>query len=60
MTIVLVPMALQPSFFNSFSQTWVHLWFAVLTMGSTVAKCRSRRDKGLLFVYPSKEKINNF
>ena len=56
MTKVLVPMALQPSFFNSFSQTWVHLWFALLTMGSTVAKCRSRRDKGLLFVYPRKEK----
>ena len=47
-------------FLNSFSQTWVHLWFALLTMGSTVAKCRSRRDKGLLFVYPRKEKINNF
>ena len=45
---------------KSFSQTWVHLWFALLTMGSTVAKCRSRRDKGLLFVYPRKEKINNF
>ena len=28
-------------FFSSFSQTWVHLWFALLTMGSTVAKCRS-------------------
>ena len=60
MTKVLVLMALQPSFFNSFSQTWVHLWFALLTMGSTVAKCRSRRDKGLLFVYPRKEKIKQF
>ena len=63
MTKVLVLMALQPSFvcflffFNSFSQTWVHLWFALLTMGSTVAKCRSHKDKGLLFVYPRKEKI---
>ena len=26
-------------------------------MGSTVAKCRSHKDKGLLFVYPRKEKI---
>ena len=50
-------MSLQPSFFNSFSQTWVHLWFALLTMGSTVAKCRSHKDKGLLFEYPRKEKI---
>ena len=41
-------------FFNSFSQTWVHLWFALLTMDSTVAKCRSHKDKGLLFVYPRK------
>ncbi len=57
MTNVLVLMALQPSFFNSFSQTWVHLWFALLTMGSTMAKCRSHRDKGLLCVYPRKEKI---
>ena len=46
-------------FFNSFSQTWVHLWCAQLTVGSTVAKCRSHKDKGLLFVYPRKEKINN-
>ena len=42
--------------FPSFSQTWVRLWFALLTMGSTAAKCRSRKDKGLLFVYPRKEK----
>ena len=41
-------------FFNSFSQTWVHLWFALLTVDSTVAKCRSHKDKGLLFVYPRK------
>ena len=47
-------------FFNSFSQTCVNLWFALLTMGFTVAKYRSRRDKWLLFVYPRKEKINNF
>ena len=44
-------------FLNSFSQTWVHLWFTLLTMGSTVAKCRSCKDKGLLFVYPRKGKI---
>ena len=52
MTEVLVLMASQLSFFNSFSQTWVHLWCALLTMSSTVAKCRSHKDKGLLFVYP--------
>ena len=46
MTKVLVLMVLQLSFFNSFSQTWVHLWFALLTMGSTVAKCQSHKDKG--------------
>ena len=46
MTKVLVLMALQLSFFNSFSQTWVHLWFTLLTMGSTVAKCQSHKDKG--------------
>ena len=57
MTKVLVLMVLQPSFFNYFSQTWVHLWFTPLTMGSTVAKCWSHKDKGLLFVYPRKEKI---
>ena len=26
-------------------------------MGSKVAKCQSHKDKGLLFVYPRKEKI---
>ena len=51
---VLVLMALQPSFFNSFSQTWEHLWFVLLTMGSTVAKCRPHKNKELLFVYPRK------
>ena len=51
----IVLISLQPSLFNSFSQTSVHLWFALLTIGSTVAKCRSHKDKGLLFVCISKE-----
>ena len=42
---------------KSFSQTWVHLSCALLTMSSTVAKCQSHKDKGLLFVYPRKENI---
>ena len=45
--------------FKLLLQTWVHLWYALLTMGSTVAKCRSHKDKWLLFVYPRKEKINS-
>ena len=57
MTNVLVKMALQPSLFNSFSQTCVHLWFALSTMDSIVAKCQSHKDKRLLFVYPRKENI---
>ena len=35
---------------------WVDLWFDLLTMGTTVAKCRSNNDNWLLFVYPRKEK----
>ena len=31
--------------------------FIARSMGSTVAKCRPRKDNGLLFVYPKKEKI---
>ena len=46
--------------FKPLLQTWVHLWCTLLTMGSTVAKCRSNKDKVLLFVYPRKEKINKF
>ena len=34
-----------------------HLWCALLTMGSTVAKCQSHKEKGFLFVYLRKEKI---
>ena len=32
-------------FLNYFSRTWAHLWFALLTIGSTMAKSRSQGRK---------------
>ena len=59
MTKVLVLMAVQPSKKKKKKKKKDLGTFMIRSMDSTVAKCRSHKDKRLLFVYTRKEKINN-